>query len=68
MAPPTVEDLKRMALEAFGQVLTDQQAEAYRGRLPVMVAAVRLLADWQGRLGETEPASVYLGPVEGEEG
>jgi hypothetical protein len=67
MAQLSTGELKGMALETFGKVLTDAQAEAYRGRLPVMVAAANLLAEWQGRLGEAEPASVYLGPGEGEE-
>ena len=67
MAQASVEELKRMALETFGRALTDQQVEAYRGRLPVMIAAAQLLAGWEGRLGDVEPASVYSGPSEGEE-
>jgi len=66
MAQATVEELKRMALETFGRALTDQQVEAYRGRLPVMLAAAKLLAEWDGRLGDVEPASVYGGPSESE--
>ena len=67
MAHASVEELKRMARETFGRMLTAQQVEAYRGRLPVMVAAAKLLAEWEGRLGEVEPASVYGGPSESEE-
>jgi hypothetical protein len=53
-----MDDLKRMARETFGRELSDAQAEAYRGRLPTMAKNVRLLRDWERRLGTTDPALV----------
>lgn len=58
MSEPSIETLKRDVLEAFGVTLTDEQAEASRGRLPTMLENVRLLADWAGRLGDTAPAQI----------
>ena len=55
---PSLDDLKRMARESFGRELSDVQAEAYRGRLPTMVRNVRLLRDWERRLGTTDPSQV----------
>jgi hypothetical protein len=42
----------------FGRELSDAQAEAYRGRLPTMAKNVRLLRDWERRLGTIDPALV----------
>jgi hypothetical protein len=58
MSRPSLDDLKRMARETFGRELSDAQAEAYRGRLPTMVQNVRLLRDWERRLGTIDPALV----------
>jgi hypothetical protein len=58
MSRPSLDDLKRMARETFGRELSDAQAEAYRGRLPTMVQNVRLLRDWERRLGTIDPAVV----------
>lgn len=58
MSEPSIETLKREALEVFGVTLTDEQAEMYRGRLPTMVENVRLLQGWAGRLGGTAPAQI----------
>ena len=55
---PSLDDLKRMARETFGRELGDTQAEAYRGRLPTMAKNVRLLRDWERRLGTVDPALV----------
>jgi hypothetical protein len=53
-----LDDLKRMAREVFGRELSETQAEAYRGRLPTMARNVRLLRDWERRLGTLDPAQV----------
>ena len=58
MPEPSIETLKRGALEVFGVTLTDEQAEIYRGRLPTMLENVRLLQGWAARLGETGPAQI----------
>jgi hypothetical protein len=58
MSRPSMDDLKRMAREAFGRELSDAQAEAYRGRLPTMAKNVRLLRDRERRLGAIDPALV----------
>jgi hypothetical protein len=58
MSRPSLDDLKRMAREAFGRELSEAQAEAYRGRLPTMARNVRLLCDWDRRLGTLDPALV----------
>lgn len=64
MPKPSIEALKREALEVFGVTLTDEQAVACRGRLPTMLENVRLLQGWAGRLGETAPAQIQrvIGP------
>jgi hypothetical protein len=58
MPRPSLDDLKRMARETFGRELSDAQAEAYRGRLPTMAQNIRLLRDWERRLGTLDPALV----------
>lgn len=58
MSSPSIDDLKRDAREVFGKDLTDEQAEAYKGRLPTMVQNVRLLADWGKRLEQAHPAQI----------
>jgi hypothetical protein len=67
MSRPGLDDLKRMARETFGRELSDAQAEAYRGRLPTMAQNVRVLREWQRRLGTIDPALVQrLGRQSGE--
>jgi hypothetical protein len=58
MSRPSVDDLKQTARETFGRELSDAQAEAYRGRLPTMAKNVRLLREWERRLGAVDPALV----------
>jgi hypothetical protein len=58
MSRPSLDDLKRMAREAFGRELSEAQAGAYRGRLPTMARNVRLLRDWERRLDILDPALV----------
>jgi hypothetical protein len=58
MSRPSMDDLKRIAREVFDRELSDAQAEAYRGRLPTMAKNVRLLRDWERRLGTIDPALV----------
>jgi hypothetical protein len=58
MSRPSLDDLKRIARETFGRELSDAQAEAYRSRLPTMAKNVRLLREWERRLGTIDPAVV----------
>jgi hypothetical protein len=58
MSRPSLDDLKQMAREVFGRELSDAQADAYRGRLPTMAKNIRLLRDWERRLGTIDPALV----------
>ena len=58
MVKPTTEQLKAMARETFGRELSDDQVEAYRGRLPTMVRNVQRLREWEPRLRHAEPALV----------
>jgi hypothetical protein len=58
MERPSLDELKRLAREAFGRELSDAHAEAYRGRLPTMANNVRLLREWERRLGTLDPALV----------
>jgi hypothetical protein len=58
MSRPSLDDLKRMARETFSRELSDAQAEAYRSRLPTMAKNVRLLREWERRLGTIDPALV----------
>lgn len=61
---PSVEELQRIARDVFGRDLSAEQAERYRGRLPVMGQAARLIREWEAQLGETAPAAVHCTPVE----
>ncbi len=63
MPPPSIDDLKREALDVFGQALSDEKLEIYKGRLPTMLDNVRLLAAWGKRLDQAQPAQIQS-PVE----
>ncbi len=58
MAAPSNDDLKREVEAVFGTVLTDDEIESGKGRLPTMVDNARLLADWGAKLGTTCPAQL----------
>jgi len=51
-------ELKREVREVFGVALTDDEVETAKGRLPNMVANVRLLDRWAAKLGGIGPASI----------
>jgi hypothetical protein len=55
---PTTAELQQMARHTFGRELSAEQAEAYRGRLPVMVRAAHILQAWEAELRHDEPAAV----------
>ncbi|MBT3269311.1 hypothetical protein HN371_19350 [Candidatus Poribacteria bacterium] len=64
VSQPSVEELQQIARDGFGRDLSAEQAERYRGRLPVMGQAARLIDEWAARLDETAPAAVHRTPVE----
>jgi hypothetical protein len=55
----TTAELQQMARHTFGRELSAAQAEAYRGRLPVMVRAAHILQAWEAKLRHDEPAAVH---------
>jgi len=52
------EELKQHVLKVFGQSLSDEQIEAYKGRLPTMLQNVKLLEDWGKHLAHAHPAQI----------
>lgn len=59
MEHPTTAELQQMARNTFGRELSAEKAEAYRGRLPVMVRAAHILQAWEAQLRHDEPAAVH---------
>ncbi len=62
MAKPSEGELQKMARELFGREIDADKARSLRARLPAMARVKALLQDWEGRLGETEPVSVFRVP------
>lgn len=62
MTGPSVKELQEMALRAFGRTLSEDEAWAFRRRLPGMAMVAGKLEGWAARLGEVEPAAVHLSP------
>ncbi|MEM8951060.1 MAG: hypothetical protein AAGA21_03215 [Pseudomonadota bacterium] len=58
MSTASNDDLKREVEAVFGAVLSDEEIETGKGRLPTMLANARLLAGWANRLGTTAPAQM----------
>lgn len=54
----SIDGLRRQALEVFGKSLSDEQLEAYKGRLPTMLQNVLLLESWGKRLEQAHPAQI----------
>lgn len=59
----SIAELQQMARDVLGRDLSVEQTEAYRGRLVVMVRAVRSLQAWESQLRDIEPAAVHRTPV-----
>lgn len=57
---PSIADVQRMSRKIFGRTLTAAKAKAYRRKLPRLVENVRILEEWEGRLRDTEPATVNV--------
>ena len=64
MGQPTAAELQDMVREALGRELSEAEIESYRGRLPTTARCLRIVQDWEARLGDTGPATVYRVPHE----
>jgi hypothetical protein len=60
---PTTAALQQIARDVFGRELNLDEIETYRGRLSVMVDAIRLLQAWEPQLRDTAPAAVHSTPL-----
>jgi hypothetical protein len=56
MEQPTTAALQQIAHDVFGRELSLDEIEVYRGRLAVMIDAIRILQTWEPQLDNTEPA------------
>ncbi len=63
MTEPSDSELRQMARQLFGRDIDAARIAAFRGRLVHMARVKALLEDWQGRLGESEPVTVYRVPA-----
>ncbi len=63
MTEPSDSELRRMARKLFGRDIDAARIAAFRGRLVHMARVKALLEDWEGRLGESEPVTVYRVPA-----
>jgi hypothetical protein len=63
MEQPTTAEWQQIVRDVFGRDLSLDRVAAYRGRLAVMVGAVRILQAWEPRLRHTEPAAVHNTPM-----
>ncbi len=59
----SIAELQKMACDTFGRDLSEGEIEVYRTRLPAMVQAVTMLKEWESRLNDTVPATLYVTPV-----
>jgi len=59
-----VAELQAIARDIFGRDLSEEQAERYRGRLPVMGQAAHVIQEWEQTLADASPAAVHRTPVE----
>ena len=62
MEQPTTAALQQIARDVFGRELNLDEIEAYRGRLSVMVDAIRILQAWEPQLRDIAPAGVHSTP------
>ena len=69
MTEPSDGELRQMARELFGRDIDAARMATFRARLAHMARVKALLEDWEGRLGESEPVTVYRVPApEGRDG
>ncbi len=65
MTEPSDSELRQMARKLFGRDIDAARVATFRGRLVHMARVKALLEDWEGRLGESEPVTVYRVPAPG---
>ena len=68
MTEPSDSELQEMAQRLLGRDLDGAHGALLRARLRNMARVRALLADWEGRLGETAPMTVTPVPVSGGDG
>ena len=59
MTEPSDSELRQMARKLFGRDIDAARIATFRMRLAHMARVKALLADWEGRLGESEPVTLY---------
>ncbi len=59
MTEPSDSELQQMARKLFGRDIDAARIATIRARLVHMMRVKALLEDWEGRLGESEPVTVY---------
>ncbi len=60
---PSNSELRQMARKLFGRDIDAARIATFRARLVHMARVKALLEDWDGRLGESEPVTVYRVPA-----
>ncbi len=60
---PSNSELRQMAHRLFGRDIDAARIATFRARLVHMARVKALLEDWEGRLAESEPVTVYRVPA-----
>ena len=63
MTEPSDGELRQMARALFGRDIDAARMATFRARLAHMARVKALLEDWEGRLGESEPVTIYQVPA-----
>ncbi len=63
MTEPSDSELRQMARKLFGRDIDAARIATIRARLVHMMRVKALLEVWEGRLGESEPVTVYQVPA-----
>ncbi len=59
MTEPSDSELRQMARKLFGRDIDAARIATFRARLAHMARVKALIEDWEGRLGESEPVTIY---------
>ena len=65
MTEPSDSELRQMARKLFGRDIDAARIATFRTRLAHMARVKALIEDWEERLGESEPVTVYRVPATG---
>ena len=65
MTEPSDSELRQMARKLFGRHIDAARIATFPTRLTHIARVKALLEDWEGRLGEREPVTVYRVPAPG---